>query len=72
VLRVLQSERGEWVRRLVEGETLVQSRESVETAHAVGVIRGLDGILTGIEEQLRLQWDEAQEILNAERMEKEV
>jgi hypothetical protein len=44
----------------------------VETAHAVGVIRGLDGILTGIEEQLRLQWDEAQEILNAERMEKEV
>jgi hypothetical protein len=73
IFRVLQVEREEWVRRLAEGDVLKwqPGTEIKETAHAVGVIRGLDDILSGIQEQLRMQWDEAQAALNAEMMKKE-
>ncbi len=66
VLRVLQAEREEWVRRLVEGEVINMEpgTEIRETAHAVGLIRGLDALLMGIEEKLQEQWAEEQEKLN--------
>ena len=56
---------------MVEGDILNWGvgTEIKETAHAVGVVRGLDDLLAGIQEQLRIQWDEAQAVLNAEEME---
>jgi hypothetical protein len=57
---------------LVEGQTLfIQGKEIVETAHAVGLVRGLDCILLGVEEKLQEQWNDAQAVLNAEMMRKE-
>lgn len=66
VLRVLSVERQEWVRRLVEGDVLsgLAGTEVRETSHAVGVVRGLDALLMGIEEKLQDQWAEEQNKLN--------
>ncbi len=58
VLKAAQAERQEWVSRLVEGDTLVSL---ADTGKAVGTIYGLDCLLEGIEQLLRLQWAQAEE-----------
>jgi hypothetical protein len=63
----------EWTQRLVEGQTLLfQGKEIAETAHAVGVVRGLDHLLLGIKEKLEEQWNEAQAELNAKMLEESI
>ena len=59
IFRVLGLEREEWVRLLVEGDTLILGQEAVNTAKAVGAIYGLDALLIGLEEVLRSQWEDA-------------
>ena len=61
VFRVAQLERSEWANRLLEGDVLDSGNIIAETGKAVGVLYGLDFFLVGIEEALRLQWQEAEE-----------
>ena len=58
VFATLSKEREEWATNLVNGNTLIQGKEVVDTARTVGVIYGLDCILIGLEELLREQWEE--------------
>lgn len=69
VMKALRVELAEWETPLREGDTLLHpGREVVQTAKAVGVIYGLDCILIGVEEALRMQWEEAKKA----RLEEEV
>lgn len=56
----MRAERKSWINLLVEGDTLLPGQEIALTAKAVGVLYGLDLVLTGLEEVLRAQWEAPQ------------
>lgn len=61
VFRALRTERADWSLRLETGSTLMPGQEVALTGKAVGAIYGLDYVLIGIEEMLRLQWEQVRQ-----------
>ena len=61
ILAALSAEREFWAAKLLSGDTLIPGQGVTETAKAVGVVLGLDCVLTGVAETLESQWSEEKE-----------
>lgn len=68
VYRVLGKELEIWVSQILEGQTMERTGDEVkDTAGAIGWVQALKLFLYGLDEELREQWQEAEEEAEREK-----